>query len=117
MAAESLQGTLDDLPVTEPFEVLRRRTIESARMTVNEYSFEAGARFPTHHHPEEQVTIVLEGSVELTVEGETAMLPAGGWSVVAGDVKHGIRAGAEGARIVAIISPRRKRADAYTVVS
>jgi quercetin dioxygenase-like cupin family protein len=116
MAAETRHGNLADLPAAEPFEGLRRRTIESAKATVSEYSFEPGASFPIHRHPEEQVTLILEGSVELTVEGETSSLEAGGWSVVGGDVEHGIRAGADGARIVAIITPRRTRDDAYTVV-
>jgi quercetin dioxygenase-like cupin family protein len=111
------RGTLDELPVSEPFEGLRRRSIDATGATVNEYSYEPGARFPIHRHPEEQVTLILEGSVELTAAGETATLPAGSWSVVGGDVEHGILAGPAGARIVAIITPRREYADAYTVLS
>jgi len=113
---EARRGTFDELPVSEPFAGLRRRTIDAAKSTVNEYSFEPGASFPIHRHPEEQVTLVLDGTVELTVEGESAQLGPGGWSVVGGDVEHGITAGPRGARIVAIISPRREGADAYTVV-
>lgn len=116
MPADASHGHLTDLTVAEPFDGLRRRTIDSTKATVNEYSFDPGARFPVHRHPEEQVTLILEGSVELTVKGETSILEAGGWSVVAGDVEHGIRAGSEGARILAIITPRRTRDDAYTVV-
>ena len=83
---------------------------------MNEYSFEPGASFPLHRHPEEQITLILEGSVELTVQGDTSILEAGGWSVVGGDVEHGITAGPEGARIVAIIVPRRASVGAYTGV-
>jgi quercetin dioxygenase-like cupin family protein len=113
----SRRGTLAELPVSEPYEGLRRRTIDAERSTVNEYTFEPGAQFPVHRHPQEQVTLILEGTVELTVEGETATLEAGAWSVVGGDVEHGITAGPGGARIVAILSPRREHAEAYTVVS
>jgi unsaturated pyranuronate lyase len=109
-------GAFADLPVAEPYEGLRRRTFDSAGSTVNEYSFEPGASFPIHRHPEEQITLILEGSVELTVEGGTSILEAGGWSVVGSDVEHGITAGSDGARILAIITPRRTRTDAYTVV-
>jgi quercetin dioxygenase-like cupin family protein len=116
MGGRASHGAFADLPVAEPYEGLRRRTFDSAGSTVNEYSFEPGASFPIHRHPEEQVTLILEGSVELAVEGDRSILEAGGWSVVGGDVEHGITAGPDGARILAIITPRRTRTDAYTVV-
>lgn len=109
------EGSFADLPVEEPYEGLRRRTFDSEEATVNEYVFEPGARFPLHRHPQEQITLIEEGEVELTVAGETARLRAGDWSVVGPDVEHGIRAGERGARILAIVVPRRS-ATAYTVV-
>jgi hypothetical protein len=50
--------------------------------------------------------IVLEGEVELTVAGRTERLSAGAWSVMPGWVERGVRAGAGGARIVALVVPR-----------
>ena len=117
MGVEASQGDFADLPAAEPYEGLRRRTFDSAGSTVNEYAFEPGVSFPLHRHPEEQITLVLEGSVEWTVDGATSTLGAGAWSVVGPGVEHGITAGPEGARIVAIITPRRARADAYTIVA
>jgi quercetin dioxygenase-like cupin family protein len=112
----STLGRLESLPVEEPYPGLRRRTFDSAGATVNEYSFDPGASFPLHRHAQEQITLVLDGDVELTVAGERASLTAGAWSVVGPDVDHGITAGPNGARILAIIVPRRDAADAYTVV-
>lgn len=116
MDVDARHGTFADLPTAEPYAGLRRRTFESAGSTVNEYAFDAQASFPLHRHPEEQITFVLEGSVELTVAGEVSMLGPGSWSVVGPNLEHGITAGPEGARIVAIITPRRSSVDAYTVV-
>jgi quercetin dioxygenase-like cupin family protein len=116
MTVRTFTGSLDALEATEPYPGLRRRTFDGQGATVNEYSFEPNASFPLHHHPEEQITLVTGGEVELTAGGETSELSAGGWSVIAGGVEHGIRAGANGARIVAIIVPRRGSASAYTVV-
>ncbi len=110
------RGSFDALPVEEPYDGLRRRTFDSAGATVNEYTFEPGARFPLHRHPQEQITLVQDGEIELTVAGETSILAAGDWSVVAADVEHGIRAREGGARVVAIIVPRRSSPTAYTVV-
>jgi len=106
-------GTFDALAEAEPYAGLRRRTFDSEGATVNEYRFEPGARFPLHTHPEEQVTLVLDGEVELTAAGETSRLAAGGFAVTAGGVEHGIRAGERGARILAVIVPRRASSDSY----
>jgi quercetin dioxygenase-like cupin family protein len=94
---------------------VRRRTVQAERMTVSEYTFEPGATFPLHRHAQEQVTLIEAGEVRLTVGGTTAVLSAGAWSVIPGGVEHGITAGPEGARIVAIISPRREASDEITL--
>jgi quercetin dioxygenase-like cupin family protein len=62
-------------------------------------------------------TLVLEGSVEMTIDGEPAVLGSGEWSVVASGVEHGITASGDGARIVAIIAPPRASSDDYEVTS
>ena len=116
MTPPTLTGRFDDLEASEPYPGLRRRSFDGTGATVNEYRFEPNASFPLHLHPEEQITLVTSGEVELTAGGETSALSAGDWSVIAGGVEHGIRAGANGARIVAIIVPRRASASAYTVV-
>lgn len=109
-----VHGSFDALPAQTPYHGLRRRTFDSAEATVNEYSFEPEARFPLHRHPQEQITLILDGDVELTVGDETMRLTTGDWSVVGSEVEHGIRAGGSGARILAIIVPRRR--EAVTVV-
>jgi quercetin dioxygenase-like cupin family protein len=111
-----LIGTFAALPTEEPYPGVRRSAFSSRRATVTTYWFEPGARFPIHRHPEEQVTLIQEGDVEFSVGDEVHALSAGAWSVVAGDVEHGIRAGETGARFIAIVSPPRRRADAYSVV-
>lgn len=111
------EGSFDDLAAEEPFPGLRRRSFDSGRATVNEYAFQPGASFPLHRHPQEQITLVQQGEVELKVAGETARLKAGDWSVVGPDIEHSITAGRLGARILAIVVPRRESHDDYTVVT
>lgn len=100
-------GTFGSLPFAQPYTGLQRRSFESTGATVNDYVFEPGARFPFHRHPQKQITLVLDGEVEMTIGDRTTSLGAGGWSIVGGDVEHGITAGRPGARILAIIVPRR----------
>jgi quercetin dioxygenase-like cupin family protein len=102
-------GSFAGLEAEAPFPGVLRRTLHSERVTLAEYTFEPGASFPLHRHAQEQVTLVEAGEVRLTAGGATQTLAAGDWSVLPGGVEHGITAGAGGARIVAILSPRRER--------
>ncbi len=111
----SATGRFDGLPEETPFPGVHRRSFASERATVAEYAFEPGASFPRHRHPQEQVTLVLEGDVEMRAGDRVEHLAAGAWSVMPGEVEHGIRAGAGGARIVAIVMPPRAAGDAYTL--
>jgi quercetin dioxygenase-like cupin family protein len=104
-------GTFAGLEAEAPYPGVQRRTLHSERVTLAQYTFEPGASFPLHRHAQEQVTLVEAGVVHLTADGSTEALAAGAWSVLPGGVEHGITAGPEGARIVAILSPRREGGD------
>lgn len=98
-----------------PFDGVTRTSHQSAQATVAAYAFEPGAEFPLHRHDEEQITVVCDGEVEFIVEGESHHLGAGETFVVAPGLVHGLRAGQAGARFLAVVVPRRDRADAYTI--
>lgn len=116
MRTRPRQGSFVDLPVDEPYPGIERRVVDADGGTVSRYVFRPGARFPQHVHPQEQITLVEAGEVELNVAGERSLLRAGDWSVLPGEVEHGITAGKTGASIVAIVVPRRTSSNAYTVV-
>ena len=110
-------GRFADLESETPYPGIRRRTLHSDRMTLTEYTFEPGATFPQHRHAQEQLTLVEEGEVRMTTAGMTEVLAAGSWSVTPAEVEHGVTAGPAGARIVAILSPRREGSGDITVTS
>jgi quercetin dioxygenase-like cupin family protein len=107
MDAPTRSGSFADLAAATPYPGIRRRTVHSGRATVTEYTFDPGATFPRHRHPQEQVTLVEGGEVRLTADGATEVLRPGAWSIIDGGVEHGVTAGPAGARIVAVLSPRR----------
>jgi quercetin dioxygenase-like cupin family protein len=112
--ARARTGSFADLRAEEPYEGLRRRSFDSDSTTISEYIFSPGARFPRHRHPQEQITLVQQGHVDMILAGETKRLRAGDWSILGPNVEHGIVAGSEGAHILAIVVPRRA-SDSVTV--
>lgn len=109
-------GTLEQLPLDEPFPGVHRRTLDAAGATVTTYAFAPGARFPLHRHAQEQVTLVHEGSVRMRLGDSEEELDGGSWSVIPSGVPHGITAGEEGARVTTVVAPRRAAVGAYEVL-
>jgi quercetin dioxygenase-like cupin family protein len=109
-------GNLDQLPRDEPFPGVSRRRLDSPRATVTFYEFDPGASFPLHKHSQEQITLIERGEVDLTVAENTRRMRADDWSWVPPNVNHGLIAGPQGARLLAIVVPRRPDTDAYSVV-
>jgi quercetin dioxygenase-like cupin family protein len=68
-----------------------RQTLHGQKQTVVRYLYQPGSEFPTHAHPQEQITLVLSGTIEFTVDGQTLILTAGEAAVIPPDVPHGAR--------------------------
>lgn len=115
-APGQVSGSFEDLAADEPYEGVHRRRFDAHGATVAQYRFDPGARFPRHRHPEEQVTIVEEGEVTFVVGDSRHSLGPGGWSIVAPNDEHELIAGPDGARILAVIVPRRTGDVGYTLV-
>ena len=98
---DSRHGTFAELEGDEPYPGVRRRVLDADGCTVTEYTFEAGAEFPRHRHRQEQVTMIEHGAVTMTL----------------GQEPHELSVGAcpDGARIRAVLVPRRGSADEIEV--
>lgn len=116
MSGDPEFGSFDEGSGEMPFPGVERRGLDSSHATVSKYVFGPGAEFPMHHHPQEQITLIEEGEVDVSIGGVPKHMGAGDWCVIPSEVEHSLTAGAEGAVITAIITPRRERTDAYTVV-
>jgi quercetin dioxygenase-like cupin family protein len=54
-----------------------------------------GSILPEHSHPHEQISLVVEGALELTVDGMTRVMRKGDVAIVPSNVKHSGRVLAE----------------------
>jgi quercetin dioxygenase-like cupin family protein len=79
---------INNLPVHELIPGYQGRFIHTENNSYVYWSVKAGAAFPEHRHPHEQVAHVLSGKFELTVDGVRRMLVPGVVAVIPSNVTH-----------------------------
>lgn len=94
---------------------VRRRVVQGERMTLLTYRFDPGGRFPRHRHAQEQMVLVLEGSVTFASPDRAVMLDAGDALVIPPDLPHEAVAGPAGAALVSVVAPARAAEGGYTL--
>jgi quercetin dioxygenase-like cupin family protein len=88
------------LPAVEKRPGWRGRHFHSASMTFGHWEFAAGAWVHEHSHPQEEVWDVIDGELEVTVDGETAIARPGVVAIVPPHAPHSLRALSDGRAIV-----------------
>lgn len=83
------------------------RIVQGDKITLGVVEIEPDGIVPEHQHPNEQLGIVLEGSLTFRVGDEVKRLSAGGTWRIPGDVPHEVRAGADGAVVIDVFAPVR----------
>lgn len=95
------------LKMTERLPGWRGRYIHTDTMTFAHYEFARGAKIHEHYHPEEEVYEVLEGEVELTIDGETQTVRPGLVGIVPANARHSVKALTDG-RVLIVDQPARR---------
>jgi quercetin dioxygenase-like cupin family protein len=98
---------LSEIAGRELLEGTEARFVHTDTMTVAYWRFDADAALPEHAHPHEQVTNVIEGVFDLTVEGETIRLEPGSVALIPPDAVHSGRAITD-CRIIDVFHPVRE---------
>ncbi|HUS85216.1 MAG TPA: cupin domain-containing protein [Anaerolineales bacterium] len=79
---------LDQIEAKEIVPGYRAEFVHADNMTLAYWTIEGGADLPEHRHVHEQVSNVLEGTFELTIEGVTKRLEPGAVAVIPSNVVH-----------------------------
>src|SRR5690242_17512737 len=67
------------------------RYFHSPSMTFAHYDFARGSSIHEHFHPQEEVYEVIEGELEVTIDGVTQIARAGMVAIVPSNVPHSVR--------------------------
>jgi len=87
--------------------LIRRTLAEGPSMMICEFIFDAHVTVPVHSHPHEQVGYIVEGRVEMSIDGKKTELLKGDTYVAPSNVPHGAYT-LEPAVIVDSFSPPRE---------
>ena len=83
------------------------RYFHSSSMTFAHYDFTRGASIHEHFHPQEEVYEVIEGELEVTIDGITQIARAGLVAIVPANVRHSVKALTGGTAIIVDYPLRR----------
>ena len=103
-------GAFEDLAAIPPqgiWERIAARCLHGDELTLTVVELDPGAVVAEHSHPNEQLGIVLLGSIDFRVGDERRELGPGGTWRIAGNTPHEATAGPEGAILVDVFAPPR----------
>src|SRR5919109_1684523 len=83
------------------------RPLHGDRITVGILEFEPLTHVPEHRHDNEQLGLVLKGSITMVIDGERRELHVGDMYSIRGGVPHSGEAGPEGATVAPVFAPVR----------
>lgn len=83
------------------------QAVAGDRTTLAVVDLEPGSTVPEHHHENEQLGILVRGSMHFQIDGETRDLtPGNTWRILA-NVPHSVTAGPQGALAIECFTPAR----------
>lgn len=85
----------------------RGRYFHSPSMTFAHYDFSRGSSIHEHFHPQEEVYEVIEGELELTIDGVAQIARPGLVTIVPSGVRHSVKDLTDGRAIIVDYPLRR----------
>ena len=89
------------MPARERLPGWSGRIFESATMTFAHWDFTAGATIHEHFHEQEEVWHVIDGELEVTIDGASEVAGPGVVAIVPPNTPHSVKALSDGKAIVA----------------
>lgn len=90
----------NSLKVTERLPGWHGRYFHSPSMTFAHYDFVRGASIHEHFHEQEEVYEVIEGELEVTIDGVVQVARPGLVAIVPANVRHSVKALTDGRAII-----------------
>lgn len=102
-----LEKDLDKINAKEVVPGFKVKVVHSEHMTLTYWDIKAGSSLPEHSHPNEQVTNMIEGEFELTIDGESKILKPNSVVIIPSNANHSGTAVTD-CRIIDVFYPIRE---------
>jgi quercetin dioxygenase-like cupin family protein len=77
-----------EIPAEQMNPLFTRQFVTGEKTMLAKIFLKQGCVVPTHQHPNEQISLVLSGSMEFVVNGKSQVVEAGDILVIPADVPH-----------------------------
>ena len=84
------------------------RTFWGENTLLSVVDIDPGVEVPLHTHPHEQSGIIIEGELEMGVDGNVRLLKPGDMYIIPGGVEHYAKTVSDSAKVLDIFSPVRE---------
>jgi quercetin dioxygenase-like cupin family protein len=105
--AVTVFADLASIPPQQIWEGIAARSVHGERITMSVVELDPGAVVAEHSHENEQLGIVLRGTMDFRVGDERMTLSAGGTWRIPPNTPHEAIAGPEGAVVIDVFAPTR----------
>ena len=102
----SVFNNLDELKAKELIPGFHGKFLHGNEVTMGYWDIDAGSLLPEHHHVHEQVSTVIEGQFEMTVDGITKVAGPGEPIVIPSNAVHSGKAITD-CKIIDVFCPTR----------
>ena len=103
----SVFGRLADMPPLPIWEGVLARVVEGRDLTFAIVELDPNAVVARHQHSNEQIGIVLKGSMRFNIGGESREIGAGDTYNIPANLAHDAAAGPDGAVVIDVFAPTR----------
>jgi quercetin dioxygenase-like cupin family protein len=101
-------GDIESVPPQQIWDGIAGRAVHGERLTLGLIELEPEAVLPEHRHENEQLGMVLKGSITFTIGTERRTLGPGGTWRIPSNTPHEAVIGPEGAVVIDVFSPARE---------
>ncbi|HUC80903.1 MAG TPA: cupin domain-containing protein [Flavisolibacter sp.] len=81
--------------------------VHGEKSTLGLVILKKGSTVPPHQHPQEQITYILEGSLQMVIDGKEYLLEAGAYHVIPSNIVHSAVAVTD-CKLIDVFSPVRE---------
>ena len=102
-----MQHDLNQIQAREIVPGFSAKFIHTEAVTIGFIDIKSGSKLPEHQHIHEQITTVLEGKLELFIEGQSYVLEAGQAVTIPSNIRHAALAHTD-CKSIDVFSPVRE---------